>query len=155
MTAILVTGMSGVGKSTVLAELAQHGLEAVDTDVGGWIELVDGEPLWREHLVDALLSRPRDRPLVVQGTVANQGRFYDRFDAVVLLSAPADVVFERLRTRTTNDFGKAAHEREKIALDIAEVEPLLRAGATYEVDAAQPLDDVVGELLRITAEALR
>jgi hypothetical protein len=83
MTAVLITGMSGVGKSTVLAELQRRGFEAVDTD-DDWIEVVDGEPLWREGLMDALPSRPRRGPLIVAGTVANQGRFYRRFHAVVL-----------------------------------------------------------------------
>ena len=108
MAAVLITGMSGVGKSAVLAELARRGFETVDTDYGDWIEVVDGEPLWREPLIDALLSRPRRGPLFVQGTVANQGRFYDRLNAIVLLSAPTEVLFERLRTRTTNSFGKTA-----------------------------------------------
>ena len=38
MTAILVTGMSGTGKSTVLAELERRGHRVVDTDYGDWIE---------------------------------------------------------------------------------------------------------------------
>ncbi len=88
MTAILITGMSGVGKSTVLTELAKRGHETVDTDHGDWIHVVGGEPLWREELIDSLLDRPRAGPLFVQGTVANQVRFYPRFDAVVLLTAP-------------------------------------------------------------------
>jgi len=87
--AILVTGISGVGKSTALTELARRGFTTVDTDYGPWIHVVDGEPLWRQPMIDALLDRPRDTPLFVQGSVANQGRFYSRFDAVVLLSAPA------------------------------------------------------------------
>jgi dephospho-CoA kinase len=33
----------------------------------------------------------------------NQGRFYDRFDAVVLLSAPAEVILDRIARRTTHD----------------------------------------------------
>ena len=94
MGAILLTGMSGVGKSSVLAELARRGFETVDTDNGGWITRDGGEPLWHEPLMDGLLSRPRPGPLFVQGTVANQGRFYDRFDAVVLLSAPVGVILD-------------------------------------------------------------
>lgn len=73
MTAVLVTGMSGVGKSTALAELARRGFDTVDTDYGHWIHVVDGEPLWREPLIDELLCRPRIRPLFVQGTVAKSG----------------------------------------------------------------------------------
>lgn len=141
--AVLVTGMSGVGKSTVLAELARRGYTAVDTDDEGWIEVIEGEPLWRELLIKKLLDRPRDRPLVVQGTVANQGRFYDRFDAIVLLSAPIDVVLRRIGERSNNPFGKSAHERAHIVADIAEVEPLLRQAATHEISTDRPLAEVV------------
>jgi dephospho-CoA kinase len=149
MTAVLVTGMSGAGKSTVLAALALRGFETVDTDDRDWIEHVDGEPLWREDRIDALLARPRRGPVFIQGTVANQGRFYHRFHAVVLLSAPKEVLFERIRTRTTNPFGKAAEERTQIANDIAEVEPLLRAAATHELDTTRPLGETADALVAI------
>ena len=59
MAVILVTGMSGTGKSAALAELARRGHRVVDTDHGDWIEDVqvsDGsvEPLWNEERIDAL-----------------------------------------------------------------------------------------------------
>ena len=147
--AVLVTGMSGVGKSTALAELARRGYATVDTDDGPWIELIGGEPLWRETLIEELLNRPRERPLFIQGTVANQGRFYDRFNAVVLLTAPADVVLDRIERRTNNPFGKTAQERSRILADIAETEPLLRQSATHEIDTARPLSEVVDILAGI------
>ncbi|WP_010206237.1 AAA family ATPase [Salinibacterium sp. PAMC 21357] len=143
LRAVLVTGMSGVGKSTVLAALSQRGIDTVDTDEGNWIEDVDGEPLWRIPRVTALLDTQRDRPLVVQGTVANQGQLYHRFDAVVLLTAPRAVILERLRTRTSNDYGKSPAERSKVEQEIRDVEPLLRARATHVIDASAALVDVV------------
>ncbi len=149
MASILVTGMSGVGKSTALAELARRGFETVDTDDCGWISVVDGEPLWREALIDDLLSLPRTGHLFVQGTVANQGRFYDRFDAVVLMTAPIDVIMHRLRTRTTNDFGKSAAEQAEILRDLAEFEPVLRSGATHELDTTGTVDDVGDSLIAV------
>jgi dephospho-CoA kinase len=151
--AILVTGMSGVGKSTALAELAQRGFSTVDTDYGPWIHVVDGEPLWREPLIDALLDRPRETALFVQGTVANQGLFYQRFDAVVLLSAPTEVLFDRLANRTNNPFGKTPAERQRITDDITEIEPLLRQTATHEIDTNRPLSDVVDMLMNIAVAA--
>ena len=141
--------MSGVGKSTVLAQLADRGYDTVDTDVPGWIEFVDGEPLWREDRIVALLDERSDRVLFVGGTVRNQGRFAERFDAVVLLTAPIDLLLERIRVRGTNDFGKAEDERHAVIRDHRETEPLLRAGATHVVDAGAPLEAVVDRLVRI------
>jgi dephospho-CoA kinase len=143
--------MSGTGKSTALAELRRRGFEVVDTDKGGWTEWSDEEDgyLWREDRIAELLARDRSVPLYVSGTVSNQGRFCPQFDAVVLLSAPADVLLERIETRTTNEYGKTPEERNLILSHLAEVEPLVRATCTHEIDAAQPIDDVVAELIAI------
>jgi dephospho-CoA kinase len=146
--------MSGTGKSTALAELRKRGFDVVDTDEPGWTEWSDedGGYLWEEDRVAELLARARTTTLYVSGTVSNQGRFYPRFDAVVLLSAPAGVLLDRLESRTTNDYGKAAGERELILAQLAEVEPLLRATCTHEIDAGQPIETVVAELVRIGEE---
>ena len=143
--------MSGTGKSTVLAELAKRGFQVVETDDAPWSEWseADGGYVWREDLVAELLSRDDGATLYVSGTVSNQGRFYARFDAVVLLSAPADVLLRRIETRTTNEYGKAAEERALILGHLAEVEPLLRASCTHEIDATRPIADVVAQLVEI------
>jgi dephospho-CoA kinase len=145
---ILVTGMSGTGKSTVLAELARRGFETVETDVGPWSRWSDEADgyVWDEQQVEELLQRERRTTLFVSGTVSNQGRFYDRFDEIVLLSAPAEVLLERIDSRTTNPFGKSVEERERIFADLADVEPLLRATCTVELDATQPVEAVVARL---------
>ena len=61
------------------------------------------------------------------------------------------MMLERLRTRTTNPFGKTAEERARIMRDLAEVEPLLRASATHELDTTQPLSDIVDSLIAIAS----
>ncbi|WP_396882589.1 shikimate kinase [Mycolicibacterium sp. CBMA 334] len=147
-----MTGMSGVGKSTALEGLALAGFATVDTDYGPWIHVVDGGPQWREALIDELFGRPRHARLFVAGTVANQGRFYDRFDAVVLLSAPIDTILQRLELRTNNPFGKTPDERRKIATDTAEIEPLLRQAATHEIDTSGAAAEVVSQLISIADE---
>ena len=55
---MLITGMSGVGKSSVLAELAQRGHAVVDTDHDGFCDeetLPDGriEQRWRDDRIEA------------------------------------------------------------------------------------------------------
>jgi broad-specificity NMP kinase len=98
---VLVTGMSGTGKSAVLEALSRRGHRVVDTDDPGWIVGGSGrsEPLWDLDRVGALVDRHDAGWLFVAGCVANQGALYDRFDAVVLLSAPLDVILGRVARR--------------------------------------------------------
>src|ERR1700751_5035154 len=127
--------MSGTGKSSALAELARRGFVVVDTDEPGWTEWSEQEAglVWREDRIAELLAPERALPLYVSGTVPNQGRFYREFDAIVLLSAPADVLLGRIESRTTNDYGKPAGERDLILRHLAEGEPLLCATCTHEL----------------------
>jgi shikimate kinase len=144
--------MSGTGKSTALAELERRGFRVVDTDHPPWNEWseADGGYVWHEDLLaDLLAEDDGNTTLYVSGTVSNQGRFYARFDAVVLLSAPAEVLLRRIETRATNDYGKATEERELVLQHLAEVEPLLRTTCTHEIDATQPLSEVVAQLVAI------
>lgn len=146
MARILLTGMSGTGKSTVLGELAARGYATVDADGDEWSHWgtgPDGKPdwMWREDRMAAVLADASD--LFVAGTSVNQGMFYDRFDRVVLLSAPAEVMLARLAFRTNNDYGKTESQRADVLRNLAEVEPLLRRGADAEIDTTAPLEDVV------------
>lgn len=144
MRRIHLTGMSGAGKSTALAELARRGLAVVDADGPEHAEwsAAAGGMVWREAAIEALLAEQRDVPLVVAGCVSNQGRFRAAFDAVVLLDAPAGVLLDRVEQRTGNSFGKRADERERIEQDIAHGVPLLRASCTHAIDATLPPGEV-------------
>jgi dephospho-CoA kinase len=164
MSRVMVTGMSGTGKSSALAELGRRGYRVVDTDDPGWREyredaepldeLHRGEWLWVEEKIAALLDSVDDRPLVVAGCVRNQPTFYDRFDAIVLLSAPPEVILDRVARRTTNDYGKTPLERAMILDDLATIEPLLRRGCTHELDASRPLEEVVADLIAIASRPM-
>lgn len=144
MSRILITGMSGAGKSTLLLELSRRGHETIDTDYDGWVR-TDGT--WDEARMAALLAS--DRSVVVSGTVENQDRFYDRFAAVVLLSAPVDVLLERVAARTNNPYGQAEAEQSLIRHHVADVEPLLRKGASHELDSRRPISELADEVQRL------
>jgi dephospho-CoA kinase len=148
MRRVLLTGMSGTGKSTVVHALLARGHRAVDTDDGWTVPLPDGRQSWDEAAIEALLDEPAEL-LFVAGCEENQVHFHPRFDAIVLLSAPVGVLAERLASRDTNPFGKDPDELVRILTDVREVEPLLRRAATHEIDTTQPLDDVVAEVERI------
>jgi len=95
-------------------------------------------------------GHPPARPLFVAGCKTNQGKFYAQFDHIALLSAPADVPLARIAARTSNPYGKHPAQRTLILRDLAEVEPLLRATATIEIDATAPLSQVVRHLENLT-----
>ena len=148
MARVLVTGMSGAGKTTVLAELRRRGHMTVDTDYDGW-QLPNG--IWDEQRMHQLLAANPD--VVVSGTVENQAAFYDRFEHVVLLSAPLQVLVERVSTRTNNTYGGTSEQQAEIARYVDTVEPLLRRGATLELDGRRPaseLADVIEGLVTRT-----
>jgi thymidylate kinase len=151
MSKVLVTGMSGTGKSSALRLLAARGRQTVDTDTDEWsywVTLPDGSPdwIWRE---DAISDLPRSHvggSLFVAGCKTNQGPFYAEFHHVALLSAPVDLLFARIAARSDNPYGKTSAEREMILRHVVEVDLLLRASATIEIDASAPLEDVVSQL---------
>lgn len=167
MRRVLLTGMSATGKSTITAALAARGYNAVDLDTDAWSHWVNvaddsapGTPVeagrdwvWRDDRVGDLLADARAGILVISGCSPNQGRFYPSLDAVVLLSAPEHVVAKRLETRRSNDYGKDAGEAERVLELIREVEPILREGATHEIDTSKPLEDVLEAVLRVVDPA--
>jgi hypothetical protein len=65
-----------------------------------------GEWLWVEERITGLLDSDDGRSLFVEGCVRNQSRFYDRFKAVVLLSAPADVILDRSHAERRTTTGR-------------------------------------------------
>jgi shikimate kinase len=130
MKRVLLTGMSGTGKSTVINELAARGYKAVDTDGHGLSEWV---------------AVPLDEPT---GLGPGQDWVW-REDHIVLLTAPAAVLVARLATRTTNPYGKHPDEVARVLALQQTVEPLLRRGAGVEVDTSAPLDQVVATILRL------
>ena len=149
--------MSGTGKSSALVELGELGFRVIDTDEPGWTEWSDSEGgfVWREDRIVELLACEVGPSLYVSGTVSNQGRFYPRFDEIVLLSAPAEVLLRRIAARPTNRYGNTPEQRELILHDLAEVEPLLRRTCTVEIDATQPLVSVVNQLAELGRETRR
>ena len=156
MTRVLVTGMSGVGKSTVIAALGARGHRAVDTDSDTWSRwesLPDGslDWVWREDAIALLLAEDDARPLFLAGCKSNQGRFYPQLTAVVLLTAPLETLLDRIAHRDTNPYGKSDEERALVVHHVATVEPLLRRTATHVIDATAQVPTIV-EQLEATAD---
>ena len=132
-------------------ELRRRGFAALDTDAEASRIADDGELLWDEQKVGAALEAASSSTVFVIGTASNQVHFYERFDLIVLLSAPPEVMIQRVRTRTSNPFGRTADQQRKILADRDLFEPLLRRRAHAEIATDQPLDDVVEQLVEIAS----
>jgi shikimate kinase len=163
---VLITGMSGTGKSTLIGELAGREYKAVDVDANKWSEWVEvefiGDPtsgespvepgrdwIWREDRIQDLLSTEDADVLFISGCAANMVKFYSQFDHIVLLTAPAALIVDRLATRTSNPYGKRLEEVARVLGLLQTIEPALRIVAGHEVNTSVPLNQVVAKVLQL------
>ena len=147
---VLLTGMSGVGKSTLVHELRRRGCAAYDADDDGFSEpREDGRWGWRADLVADLFARHTDGLLFFAGCSEEQAHL--PFDYRVLLTAPRDVLIERLRTRTSSAYGRAGPELPQVLADLDEIEPLLRRSADLVLEATAPPAELADRLLECLA----
>jgi gluconate kinase len=153
----LVEGLSGGGKSSVYEELIRRGYKAISTD-RAWAYHADpdtglpGGPIHHDNFmwdaqkaVSELESREPEL-LFVCGSSRNRDRFLPYFTKIFNLRIDNDTMRRRLEERTDDDWplGHAGVEL-MLTLNRSDEKP---AGA-IDVDATQPLNRVVDELLRL------
>ena len=153
----LVEGLSGAGKSSVYEELIRRGYKAISTD-RAWKYHADpdtglpGGPIhhhnsmWDQQKAVSELESPEPEVLFVCGSSRNRDRFLPYFTKIFNLRIDDDTMRRRLQERTNNEYGKQPEEVElMLRLNRSDEKP---AGA-IDVDATQPLNQVVDELLRL------
>jgi shikimate kinase len=150
MNHVLITGMSGVGKSTVLEALRARGHACIDMDDPSLSFHDDaGHQHWRTDLLVQLLEAHPERTTFVVGCAEEQAGLRHRFRAIILLSAPVDVMLDRIRSRSSHAFGQDPGEMARILDDLRSVEPLLRRSCTHEIVTTVPVAQVVERILEI------
>lgn len=153
----LVDGLSGTGKSSVYEELVRRGYRAITTD-RTWSYSADpdtglpGGPvgyhtwLWDRDTALGELESPEPDVLFVCGGGRNRDEFLAHFTRIFNLRIDDDTMRRRLEARTEDDWplGRAGVE---LMLELNRSDDDRPAGA-IDIDATQPLDRVVDEILR-------
>lgn len=173
----LVTGVSGAGKTTAARKLRAWGHEAVSLDADprlcGWVDhsgqrvdrpaapgaawLATHRWVWDVTRLDDLVEEIRQRPVTTAwlcGQAANAIELADRFDAWFLLDIDQQTMRRRIRGDSRgNDFGRVGDTLHAALASHLEFVAAWRRRGAHTVDATQPLDRVVEDLLMAGAQA--
>jgi hypothetical protein len=169
MSAVLITGCSAAGKSTIAAVLARRGLAAIDADddpllarfVDAAGAVVVEEPpapdldwlsrhswAWDPARLDSLIATAAPGALYVCGGAANELELADRFTHVFLLEIDEPTMLARIDARRDyHDWGHIGDTREHLRRFLPGYQDRLRASGAIRIDATQPLDQVVDAIL--------
>jgi adenylate kinase family enzyme len=170
MSAVQITGCSGAGKTTIAPLLAFRGLASIDADndpllarevdsTGAGVQ-EPAEPdfawlsrhswAWNPARLDELIRAAAPATLYVRGGADNELQLADRFTHVFLLEIDEPTMLARIDARQDNDWGRIGDTREYLRRKLPEIQDRLRAFGAIPIDARQPPDQVVDEILSHT-----
>ncbi len=146
MTILFITGLSGVGKTSVLNEMSNRGFHTVDFD-DGYIKSEENERLFDADKIYDLIENHTASNLILAGTESNQGEFYTHFDFIILLTTDLETMFDRIDKRINNPYGKSEEERLEIIRNYSDVLPLLKVRADLILDTThQSVNEICDQL---------
>jgi adenylate kinase family enzyme len=172
MTAVLITGCSGAGKTALAAVLAQRGVTAIDSDddpflarfvdaAGVVVEEPDEPDLgwlsehywsWDAGRLDELIAAAAPATLYVCGGADNELELTDRFALVFLLEIDEPTMLARLDMRRDyHDWGFVGDTREYLQRKLPVLQDRLRSSGAIRIDARQPLERVADAILGFDA----
>ncbi len=171
MKKILITGVSGVGKSTVSAKLREMGEIAHDTDsIDGLFIMVDKKTrlpainykhddlnevqnmdwICDVKKLEEILNNPEHNSFEVVfccGSASNYDEMFTLFDQIILLKTNEENMRQRLSTRMDNDFGRTAEVQDWIMTWKDWWESDVIEKKAIVIDANREIEDVVAEIL--------
>jgi adenylate kinase family enzyme len=169
---VLITGVSGSGKTSIATELAKRGYDTRNMDsiegLCSWVNLDNGKPesdnrendsnwlethdwLWNEEKLKELLQETDDT--FYCGSSGNQKQFYPLFGKVILLEMSADLIKERvLNNSRDHSYGQMPGEMDAIMGYFEEFQDEAKAAGAVIIDARKPLSKVVSLILAETGK---
>ena len=168
---ILITGIAGTGKSTIIKALKERGVASMDLhDVPGlffwqnkktkakikytpvhsrdWFDTVDR--LCDIKKLKKILDQYND--IIMAGTTSggNQKEFLSLFDKIILLQCNSETLIHRMKTRANKSgYGKTKEEQEDNIEWQKEFDPLLVSLGAISVSTEGSLDRVVDGIIEI------
>jgi thymidylate kinase len=171
MTAVLITGCSAAGKTTLARVLAARGVAVLESDndpvLTRWVDaagaaIVD-EPeapdldwlsrhfwAWDPARLDELIAAAPST-LYICGGAANELDLADRFSHMFLLEIDEPTMLARIDDPSRdNDWGRIGETREHLRRFLPGYQARLRAAGVTPVDATRPVEDVADAILAAT-----
>lgn len=172
MPLIFITGTSTSGKSTVAKELVKRGYEAYDTEhygMSAWFngktgkraaefnEMPERTPEWlaqHEWRIDvnrvsklAKKAAAENKPIFLCGGASNEPEVRALCDVVIWLRTDEATIRKRVMNPRDHDYGTRPHELAKAISDNENGETEYRQYGAMIVDATQPVDNVLQDIL--------
>jgi len=167
MKIFYITGISGVGKSSLTEKLAEKGVFSIDADsVKGLTHWIDnntkGISKWhpgmsnnwykkhkyicdKEKLINLINTSNKDN-VVVAGLFGNRSELWDLFDKVFLLHCKEETFLKRIKERENHNLGKHILEKENILSWYKDFEKKVLEEGAIPINVDRPLVDVVDEI---------
>ncbi|MDO8593754.1 MAG: AAA family ATPase [bacterium] len=165
---ILLTGISGSGKSEVSRQLKAMGYETYDVDtiyeLCVMIDKKTGLPtpydngndlekiqkmywLYKPEVLKSIIANQKNEIAFYSGWPNNLEEIVPLFTKVIVLTAVEDTIRQRLNTRTDNGFGKSVEVQDYILRGREKMENELRERGAVIINSEKSLDQVVKEVI--------
>ena len=166
---ILITGISGTGKSTISDKLNQMGYKAYDMDSHpGLFSMIDkktkkpvvdhnNEDIEKVVGMDWICDKTKLKSIIEDesnelafycGSASNLEEILRFFDTIILLKVDELVMRQRLTSRTENDFGKTSEIQDWIMTWKDWWENDMQQKGAIDVDTNKSIDVVVADIIK-------
>lgn len=171
---ILITGVSGSGKSEVSRKLKDLGYETHDMDTlkdlcvmvdkktglptpydnGNDVEKMEKMYwLYKPEVLKNIIVHQKNETEFYSGWPNNLEEIVSLFTKVIVLSASADTIRQRLLSRTDNGFGKSVEVQDYILSGKEKMESELKEGDAIIINSERSLNQVVEEVIEKVTDA--
>jgi len=168
---ILITGISGTGKTTISAELNKRGYKAYDMDdipnlfsmidkqTKKLIENHDNTDLEKVKKMDWICDKDKLQSIITEenspiafycGDASNLDEIISLFETVVLLQTNHEKIRQRLTHRNDNDFAKTSEVQDWIMSWKDQLENKIKEGGALVIETSGDLEQIISEIIRKT-----